>query len=154
MNKLPEVTPLPLRPPERDRLTMVLSLHHEQPGNDTHSVESRCWKLLDNPADQERQTKRIKVDENWSALWLGDLEPDQVGYIVVENNEGRFLQVNPTDEERLDISKRVVEIGLAGVATLLVLPGFPQQLYPQHVEGIRLRCQHGVAKCRVTIFPK
>ena len=85
--------------------------------------------------------------------------------LVVHNTEGKFLQVNPTDEEREEAARKVLEICFAvpihelGMAiktefTWLVLPGESMRGYPSHPKELYIRSQLGVAKYTIHLLPR
>lgn len=57
--------------------------------------------------------RKFKAGADWKELpGLSDWLDGFVGLIKVENIEGQFLQVNPTDAEKQGIAKRIIEVGV------------------------------------------
>jgi hypothetical protein len=137
-----------------DRLTMVLQMHHEHYGDNPHSVEARAWRLLGS-TEVESWSKRVTVKDEWMPLPLGWVEESEVGYIVLENLEGKATLVIPSQEEKDELAKRIVQIGHPdNVVNIEVHPGFPQQLLPTSASKLMVRCLSQSASCRIHVFPK
>lgn len=151
----PPITPLLQN---RDRVTLTGHIHYEHHGDAPHSVDfPPCSYFTETQGEVYK--RRITVRQEWKSLPLGWFAEDDlpIGLIVIINQEGTVAPSTvPTEEEKADVEKRVVEIAVDqdNISDLLLPPRlhffgmFPE---PQHV---RLRCQHGEARCAVHIFPK
>ena len=154
MAKLEDIVqPLP-QSKEVDRLTLVTTINHEHRGDQPHSVDCRSSILLQTN-DEAYSGRKLEVADCWKAIDLGWLS-DTAGYISIENSEGKHFTLQPSPEEREDIAKRIVEVSFRNPpqACVLVHPGMIQFCLPVAPSIVQLRCQHGKAKCRVTVFPR
>ena len=134
---------------KNDRLTLRVDAYCEtalsQPKGD-HVIIS---KLLDN-CGIEPYIRKFKATENPKELFLGDIDRDQVGYILIVNTEGTKLLQTPTEAERADIEARVVLIN-----DFEVHPnGLPFLGQPKRDCPLTVRCLHGQAILQVCIFPR
>lgn len=156
---LPEVTPLVTNKAAIDRLTMAISIHHESMGMQPNSRQCIGQTLLSEC--DEPYSRQIKggLNQAWQPINLGHFTGvEEVGYVLIENLEGKHLQVNPTAEERAEINQRIIEVGYGTNDPLgfklLVLPGFCLPVLTELAYLLKLRSKHGIAACRVTIYPR
>ena len=105
--------------------------------------------------DEQVWRRECVVGPEWQPLPLGWLEGQQVGLLVVTNEEGKFTQVQPAAEERAAALARVVELGvLAGpvpAPVTLVRPLTSVMLEP--LLPVWARCRTDKAKITVTAVP-
>lgn len=94
----------------------------------------------------------LNVGETPVALEAGWVE--NPGMFCVENLEGRFLLTNPTLAQQAEISSKVVNVIIGDGAIILVRPGRTLPFEPSDFKQVRLRCQKGIAKVKITVFPK
>jgi hypothetical protein len=116
----------------------------------------------------------VKVGGKWQPIslgWLGEEGGAGVSDVAIENLEGTGLQVIPTLEEAADISKRVLEVSVAGKPCggqtswdeddqeeepqpgFIVRPGEGLRLTPVDASLLRIRCLHGSARVCLTVYP-
>lgn len=133
-----------------DRLTVVEYVYHQQMGREASMFESRFSRALgDHEQPYERQ---VTVGEDWQSLDCGWVE--RVGMLVLRNEEGRHMQLNPTAEERRAIAGRVVEIRTKDQpAAWLVHPGESLRACPADAAGLEVRCQAGEARVTIHAIP-
>lgn len=136
----------------KDRITLVLNLYHEHAGDETKERACQVWKELESK-DIESYTRRVTAKPEWKPLDLGWVEPEDVGLILIENLAGKGTHVNPTEEEKEETKKQLLEIGSES-CSLVVSPGWPQFFNPRDVSGWKVRSLHTEFKYRITIFPK
>lgn len=138
---------------ERNRITCVLQLYHEQDGEQPDGV--RLAFVAPSKYNVQRYQRRMKIDEADNPLDIGWFKPHEVGSILIENLEGKGLQVQPTDEEREDIARRIIDVREAGgTSSWLVPPGGFFLGCPSSAEKVLIRCQHGSAKIGLSIYPR
>lgn len=142
--------PQPKLPPAR--LTVVEQVVHQvptDPGGPAVATSrfSRPLKTL-----EQTYKRRMTVGETPTPLDCGWLR-DSCGMLVVENAEGRFAQVYPTDEERAAVDARVVEVQFGAEAAILISPGESCRFQPIDPTRIALRCRSGRAVVQVTLVP-
>lgn len=133
---------------ERNRITCVLNLYHEQHGEQPVGTRLAFSELL--RVNAQCYSRRMRVGEKEVPLDTGWLSPEDVGYIVIENHEGSNLQTNPSPEERQDIEQRLLLVQM----TPQVAPRRFILLQPQDFSSISLRCLHGSAKASITVYPR
>jgi hypothetical protein len=157
-------------PASKSRIGVVESVYCQQPGDNPISAESRFSRWLN--TDEQPYSRKIKVTEEWQPLDWGWLK--KASMLVVVNEEGRFLQVQPTPQERCDAISKVVEIGIAvcldggtlNIPFAEILPRESSRFSPcksieaglvlccRHGEAsLVLRCRHGEARCSIMLFP-
>lgn len=151
--KVPEGMPQlnPAKVP--DRLTINLTMHHEHSGDSPHSIQSIMWGYLE--TSDQTWSRRGEIGEAPEPIplgWFSDMS--QIGYVVVENLEGKNEQLRPSKEQQAETAGRVIQIGADSGLQLLVRPGWPQQFLPAELTGLTMRCRSGIARYRLTLFPK
>jgi len=137
-----------------DRLTMVLRLYHESPGEEPISTHKAVDKFLEE--SEQPWVRRITVTEHSSQIDLGWFTKDNAGLVCLENTEGCQLSVNPTKEEAKQTSKKIVEVRLSqdDEEYLSIPPGWAFPILTSSPNKLTFRCQSGTAKCRLFIFPR
>ena len=115
--------------------------------------------------DDQPYQRRIEVDWGWHLVDLGWLDGG-CSMIVVQNREGIFTQVQPTQEERDEAARKIVEL------SFWEIPAKESPRYKSETSGrwliyptecfrgspsssqLFLRCRHGKARCTITAFPR
>jgi hypothetical protein len=146
--------PLSLLAPINDRITVVERVYHQIIGEQATSVESRYSFDLETT---EQPYKRIGSigDQEWEPLdfgWLGT----NVGLILLSNEEGKYLQTNPTEEEQAETAQRVIEVSFqAGESSWIVPPrqSMRVMLSPYRSCLPLIRCRKGRARYVLHAFP-
>jgi len=89
-------------------------------------------------------------------LPLGHLEASECGMIVIENLTGKHLSVNPTQQEKILLEKRIVEVRTTVPDTnpWLIRPGCFFFAESSIVDGILLSCPIEDTVCKVHLFPR
>ncbi len=150
-----EPTNFPAAPDEirevKDHLTVVETVYHRQYGEEATAVESRFTRELQ--TQEQSYTRRLKVEEEWRSLDTGWII--QVGMLVIQNTEGKFLQQIPSEADKAEALKKTIEIKHDGSeGCWLILPGESIRVCPSDASSLRIRCQLGTARFTVHIFPK
>lgn len=156
---LPSVLPLP-RPPVKGRIVVVEQVYHQPVDAPPVLVESKYSRRIDSE-EQPFGPRRLRVTEEWQELSAGWIEG--VGLLVVSNEEGKGLQVQPSESERREIGLRVVELAMFPVPTVpgeafspipwIIPPGESFRGSTDTLGGIKVRCRRGSARISYTIFP-
>lgn len=140
-----------------NRITAIFNIAREYDGENPISIDP-IISQLNLSVKEDHYSRRIRVNQDWIPLDLGHLRADQVGLVVIENLEGRFLDVNPTEGERKEASKRIIQVSFGDPTNASLAFPAPASLpyvgYPQDASRIALRCPVGVAKCRIWVFPR
>ena len=151
---------------QQDSMTVVEQIYHQPAGEEpTAYHHSFVRKLF---IQEQPYSRKIKVGGGWQPLdlgWFAD-KPDAVGMVQVINNEGRFTQTQPTDEERAAAAAKVIEVvggmddptrslwkGPVGML-LLVYPKESMRNTVERPNNLWVRCQSGVACATVNVFPR
>lgn len=138
-------------PVRKSRLTVVETIYHQDADGQPTAVEANYARWL--ASDEHPFQRRLKVGEEWQRLETGWLE--DVSLLVLTNEEGKGLQTIPTDEERVALAARIVEVGTPGSeADWLILPGESLRGRPAAMRQLRFRCRAGTARCVLTLFPE
>jgi len=150
-----EPVPLQAPPPVRDRITMVMHIHHQHQGEQPHSVEGITEQWLQ--GTEQPYPRRTTVTDQWKPLDLGWLSVEDAGMLVVENLEGRNPQRRISKEEQAQIDLKVVEVGRGENDKELRLLCPPKGALPvsaNSLAGLKIRCRSGSAQCMITVFPR
>ncbi len=104
--------------------------------------------------DEQPFVRRGRAGEDWQPLPTGWLS--QAGFLVLTNDEGVGMQVQPTEAERRDAAGKILEVsscdGDPGAAWL-VPPGEEFRGTPADLAKVRLRCRSGECRYTLTLFP-
>lgn len=97
---------------QHDRITVVDKFYFEPAGGKSRLFETKFWHDL--KSIEQLWERSCIGNETWKQLDLGWLNGQPVGMIVIENNEGKFYDKNPTPEERLAVAARVLHLAILG----------------------------------------
>ncbi len=154
------------------KITVVESIYHRPGPNQPMSQVPIQFSRDCHTDEQTYGPRQIRVGPEWQPIELGWFkdQPLNVGMIVLVNNEGRFTQRVPTEEERAEAASKVIEVGiLIGqddgsfhkgplidiiLPFAIVIPTEGQRLTPADPLLLRIRCRNGIARCTLTIFPR
>lgn len=156
---LQELTGVIPRPPLRDRMTVVDKVYHQPQNGDAYCCETTFERWLND--EESVYSRKIKVGSEWKLLHLGWFTDDSkpVGMLVMRNNEGTHLQALLSDEEKDQLSKRVLEVGVSigdrdeFVPVFLVPPGESNRVVPS-ATPLCVRCLGGECSFTVFAFPR
>jgi hypothetical protein len=130
------------------RFTVIETVYHHSTDTEPTSVEAKFVRFL--RSDDQPYKRKCKAQEAWSLIDTGWVESPSLLSIV--NEEGRFLQVNPTKEQREAIDAAVLEISFDGAtAHMYVPPGETFRVSP--LVRIHVRSRKGEAKYTVFAVP-
>ena len=141
----PEQSPV-LKP----RLTVIETVYHQEPGSDPTSFTSSFPVLLE--SGEQPCIRKLKVGEVPHSLdtWL-----KTVSELVIRNDESTYRNTpgRPSETERANVAKRIIEVSSAGQIIAYVRPGRSCRFEPACFGLLQLRCQQGEAKVTVAAFP-
>jgi hypothetical protein len=139
------------------RLTVVTQIRHQaselEPAN---AFDFRWSKQL--KSDEETYTRKLKAGTTWKPFPKG--WTDTPALVRVENMEGKRPQSIPSDEDREQINKRVVEIayldsdGKPLGLVMQIKPGEAHTFPPLSLDNIYFRARVEVALIHVAIVPE
>jgi hypothetical protein len=134
---------------ERDRFTVRIDTYWETFGEPMVGVPVMAAVQL-NTQGIEPYIRKFKAPEKPKELPLGDIDREDVGYILIYNTEGTKYARNPSEEERADCKLRVA-----------VFNGFEIDPYGMPFFGkvspngpLMVHCKHGQAVLQVVIYPR
>lgn len=144
----------------RGRLAGVDVVYFQAANQSPQSTECRFSRMLvseDLPYTHPLQ----KVGEDWIPFDLGWLKDCGCSHLVVRNHEGKFVHVQPTEEQRKQVEARVLQIGVQigdHVEPIAFIPpsehaGESSRFSPVDITKLRIRCLSGEARFTATIFP-
>jgi hypothetical protein len=127
---------------------------HQAAGKQPTAISAMFSRPL--KSDEQPWQRDVKIGPEWQPLDHGWVET--AGQVVVENVEGKRLQLVPTVEERGEVDRMVIEIGVDdnGVVAFARVPprGESARWYPADVSKVRLRSLSGTIRASVTVHPE
>lgn len=139
--------------PPGDKLTIVESIYHQPFGEQPTQVENRFEQILS--SSEQPYQRKLKATEEWQQLDFGWLE--SVGMILIVNTEGKFLQLQPTEEEKEETAKKVLELCYRISVCPFgwsILPGASFRGQPNDPTTLHIRSQSGVTRFMLYAWPK
>lgn len=133
-----------------DRMTVVLNIYHQHPGDDAShvaNVESRALNTV-----CEVYSRRITITPEWMPLDLGWIGKE-AGTIVIQNIEGKDITEQPSPEQIKETESRVILLSYDKVRSFEVRVGACYYGTPTHLEDLRISCPTGKALARITVIP-
>jgi len=136
-----------------DRLTLVSTLYHQSFGSPAVSVDSRFTRAL--RSGEQLWKRDFRIGDSWTALetgWVGS----RPAHLLLLNHEGQHLQVNPTEEEKADIAKRIIEVTWSGSGSpqWLVFPGESMRGECCDPSQVFVRSRHGSVQVTLYLIPE
>ena len=138
--------------PERDRLTASLKVYKETFGENPEMIDVGFCQLM-KTVGEDVYSRKVTVGDAWESVDGGFV--DKPGLCIIEN-VGTVRRANPTDGEKADDVTKVVEIidaSLTGVQIIIQ----PKRFLMMEVavfSDLRIRCQNGSTKIRLTLLPR
>ncbi len=147
-------------PSTKSTVNILSTVYHRNPGENPITLETNMRHEL--VSDEQPYQRRCRVGEEWEPLDFGWLAPKDgpldVGSIHIVNEEGKFLQKQPTPEQRAKTEAKILEIRVTPDnccwGYFLIAPGQPFYNYPTQPKDLQIRCQKGIARFTITVFPK
>lgn len=143
----------------KDRITVVERVYHQRFGEQPVQMESRFGReLSDGEQPYIRTGVNCKATEKWGLIDSGWIRT--AGMIIIVNEEGKFRQIKPTEEEREESNKKILEVAYLCSGVLasnnhrwFVLPGESMRACPSDIKSLGIRCQSGEAKFTICVYP-
>ncbi len=143
------------------RLTVVSHVYHQPADSSPSDTPVQYSQAIE--SEEEPWRRWFNAREEWQPLQCGWVE--QASLLILCNDEGKWLQRNPTAEERAAVEAKVVELGIGddpGGPVIIedtlpfaeVHPGRGCQFTPTAASRIYVRCRRGNARCVLTLIPK
>jgi hypothetical protein len=137
----------------KDRMTVVEKVYYQQVGDSPTSFEFSFSRDL--TSHEQVYRRQCKAERDWEPLDYGWIK--EVGTILIQNEEGKRLFVNPTEEEKADTASRIIEVscicGLEIPSGWLVYPGETFRGSTECLGRVRIRCREGTAVFTVIVIP-
>lgn len=136
------------------RVTVVEKVYHESQQDPCREVADHSYSVHLRTDEQPWGPRRQVVGGEWIELDLGYLAGKPVSELVVENLEGTFLHVRPSEAELAETAKRTVELVSNNCDMdpfAVVRPGRSARFEP--VGRVYARCMCGEAKVKVAATP-
>lgn len=138
------------------RLTVVQSIYYQSPGLDANQRETKYSVEIDQD-EQPYYRQLILKSSNSEPTSIETGWVEDVGTLLIENLEGKFTQVQPTEDEREDVKGRIIELQM-GDCTLLIRPGDCQRLTVKDQESLRAislrRSSGSPIKYSITVYSR
>ena len=143
-----------------DRITVTGSVYHQSSEGEPTQVPLTFERLLE--TKEQVFQRRLIVGEEWQPLipercWL---QGNQVGMIVVRNDEGRHANVQLSQEQKDSLKDKVLEVmpnitmDVLRSNLILVYPRESQPLTFAYPQDARIRSRAGKTRCTVYVFPR
>lgn len=134
-------------------LTVIETVYYRPLGEEATAVDTRFSQSL--VGDEQVYERRCRASESMEALDLGWFaeKPDSIGYVRIANDEGKFLQVNPTDEQRKESSEKILILSVDGIAFDRIIPGDSRRISPPDATSISIESASGVTRFTINIYP-
>jgi hypothetical protein len=142
--------PIPIINP-KDRLTVVQSFYHSVVGEEATRADGGFSRFL--KTSEQCYTRWLKVAEEWIPLDTGWVT--EVGLVVIKNVNTKFTQRQPTEEQKAEAAKKVLEVSYTKDSnrSFLIPPGECYPFYPSSPGELFLRCQHGQTRFDLWVYP-
>lgn len=144
----------------KNRITVVESIYHTEFGQNPSMIDARYSRELD--SDEQLYQRRLTATEEWSRLDTGWIE--EAGLMVIKNLTGEFLQISPSEEEKEETKKKILELSylvganpfdsLSEGLNWLIPPKETMKAVPSSVKTLFIRSQFGEIKYNLYLFPK
>ena len=141
--------------PNKGMFGLRLDAFYHQANEEPFAIPTVICSTPVEPGDTEPYSRKIKVSEVSRQLDLGDIEREDVGYIILVNLVGTKLHQNPTREEHENLLKKVIVFGDSDGLQLEIHPfGTPLVAQVGSLGPLSVRCLHGEAILKEFIFPR
>lgn len=139
---------------QQGTLTFTAMIYHrESPRDEATCNDLRFVKLLQTQ-EQPYTRKKISVGENWTPLDYGYLNGLPISMILIRNEEGKNLQTIPTEQEKLDLSLKALELAVEGASEgFRVEVGAELPFVVRDFSLLRIRSLSGISRYSITVIP-
>jgi len=134
---------------DRDRLTLVIKAYWEHFDEDPIGLDIASCSQLEK-FGVEPYVRKTRVGTTPKVLSGGDIQPEDIGYVIIVNLEGQKFRYNPKKSELEEVSKRVVVFGGFKVRPF----GMPFMGEIENQESLKIYCKYQEALIQTYIFPR
>jgi hypothetical protein len=155
--QVPAEEPLPQLVPARGHFTVVEQVHYQPVGEQAMTVFGDGHRYSHEVDEDEQPYERhLTATEEWKPLDMGWIS--RCGQLLLRNDEGNRYLVNPTEQEKAETAKKVIEVaflhGYDERDALLVPPRESMRVYPKDASRLIVRCQKGKAHYTLALLPE
>lgn len=135
--------------PAKGNITIVERIYHRIVGENPIVEDTTFSKELQ--TDEQVYQRRCRVSETPEPLDLGWFQdkPQDVGYIRITNDEGKFLQVQPTEEEKAETASHMLLL-----SGFKIEPGDSFRAIPLDVTKLRICSASETTRFTLTVYPR
>jgi len=139
--------------PPKDRLTVVGSVYHQNPGSPPTQIEIQYSREL--ASHEEPYARRIVVSSR-QLVDFGWLKEEGVGAFVLANLEGQFDTVEPTPEQSRATAARIVRVYASeqDKNPQILRPGESRLYEFLDARAVEVVCESEEARCKLTAYPR
>jgi hypothetical protein len=163
-DSLVELTGVNPVPQFRDRMTVVEKIYHQPANGEAFCCETTFERTLND--EESVYSRKVKATEEWKPLDYGWITENnqKVGMLVIRNDEGKNIQRLPSDEEKVELAGKILEIGCLQAAQestgdrhcvfvplFHILPGESMRGVPAN-QDIQVRSLKGSGQISYTVF--
>lgn len=130
------------------RLTIVEMCTYQILGEAAQSNSIRSVHMLD--TDEQLWSRRSRVGTDWEPVDVGWVK--SISLISIVNEEGKRLDVNPSEEEQEAIAARIIELRIGQGPAWLIYPGQSFRGQPSSLD-LSIRSRSETAKYTIIIYP-
>ena len=131
------------------RITVTDKTYHQVVGDQPVVFETRFCR--DVKSEEQPYCRKIKVGVEAKSIELGWI--DEVGMLLLRNEEGVFTTV-PTDEEKERMADKIVVMSVSGIDFCKLYPGESLRITPIGISAWTVRClSSDGARCSLTVIP-
>ena len=140
-------------------LTIIDTIYHRVQGENPSEIRNTHFQELTSE-EQQPYKRQCRVSESGALLDLGWFvdKPSQISYLHLSNDEGKFLTVNPTDEERSAVAAKVLFLSFRkdgrDTPFCQIVPGDSLRLNPTDIASLHLSSASGTTRFTITVYPK
>lgn len=152
-----DFAPMSVSPPVRSRYGVSGYVYYQSADQEPRAVDLRFGGFTQ--SEEAPFTRpNLKLCDEWQEVDFGWLKDHPISVVVVENPEGRFTQVQPTDEQRKEAQARIIELGASDPGGLpiqafaVVLPGESAVFRPCPGK-LWIRTRNTPSRANLTAFP-
>lgn len=123
--ELIELTGVNPVPQFRDRMTVVEKVYHQPKNGEAFCCETTFERHLnDEESVYSRKKKATEERQPLDYGWITE-NNQKVGMLVIRNDAGKNVQRLPSEEEKVELAKKILEVGC--------LVSVPAEVYPQEI---------------------
>jgi len=149
----------------RPTLSLVQDIYHQASAQEPEQVSARYSRVL---SDNEQMYRRkTTLTDEWRLLDVGWV--NNIGLVVIHNDEGSNFRNQPSSHELMQVAQRVIEVCFIPkqppnrdmhspakpklLAHIIVRPGELVHFEPDEGAEVMWRCRFGSTRCTLYVVP-